>query len=151
MDLKIETYLPLFFIVLGIGFILGGILNILEYTVLAIGTITIGLALVTTQSRLEINPEQKYYREYVWILGSKWGEKIKYNEVQNFFLKETRKKQVYAQTYKNHYASGQHFNGYLKFSENQKILIGDSSSKDWVLNRIKKMNSNLGVEIRDLT
>jgi hypothetical protein len=149
MDFKIKNYLPLFFIVLGIGLMVGGLYSILERTLLAIGLFLIGLILTTTQDRLEINFDEKYYREYIWTLGLKWGEKIKFNQIQYFYVTKSNKSQVYGQTYKNHYVTGTHFNGYIKFSEDEKILVADGSSKDWVLKRLKKINSKLGLELKD--
>jgi hypothetical protein len=149
MDFKIKNYLPLFFIVLGVGLMVGGLYSILERTLLAIGLFLIGLILTTTQDRLEINFDEKYYREYIWTLGLKWGVKIKFNQIQYFYLTKSKKSQVYGQTYKNHYVTGSHFNGYIKFSDNEKILVADSSSKDWVLKRLKRINSKLGLEVKD--
>jgi hypothetical protein len=149
MDFKIKNYLPLFFMILGVGLMVGGVYSILEKTFLSIGLLLIGLVLVTTQCRLQINFDEKYYREYVWTLGLKWGEKIKFNQIQYFYLTKTKKVQVYGQTYKNHYVTGTHFNGYIKFSDNEKILVADGSSKDWVLKRLKKINSKLGLEVKD--
>ncbi len=149
MDFKIKNYLPLFFIVLGVGLMVGGLYSILERTVLAIGLFFIGLILTTTQDRLEINLDEKYYREYIWTLGLKWGEKIKFNQIQYFYLTKSKRSQVFGQTYKNHYATGTHFNGYIKFSDKEKILIADGSSKDWVLKRLKKINSKLELEVKD--
>lgn len=149
MDFKIRNYLPLFFIVLGVGLTVSGLYSVLEKTLLSIGLFLIGLILATTQYRLEINFEKKYYREYVWTLGLKWGEKIKFHQIQYFYLTKSKKSQVFGQTYKNHYVTGAHFNGYLKFSDNEKILIADGSSKDRVLNRLKNINSKLGLEVKD--
>jgi hypothetical protein len=105
MDVKIKNYLPLFFIVLGVGLMVGGLYGILERTLLAIGLFLTGLVLTTTQDRLEINLDEKYYREYIWTLGLKWGEKIKFNQIQYFYLTKSKKSQVYGQTYKNHYVT----------------------------------------------
>jgi hypothetical protein len=149
MDVRVKNYLPLFFIVLGVGLMIGGLYSVREKTLLFIGLFFIGLILSTTQYRLEINFDKKYYREYVWTLGLKWGEKIRFNQIQYLYLTKVKKSQVYGQTYKNHYVTGAHFNGYIKFSDNEKILIGDSSSKDWVLKRLKKINSRLRVEVKD--
>jgi hypothetical protein len=149
MDFKIKNYLPLFFMILGVGLMVGGLYSILEKTFLSIGLLLIGLVLVTTQCRLQINFDEKYYREYVWTLGLKWGEKIKFNQIQYIYLTKTKKHQVYGQTYKNHYVTGTHFNGYIKFSDNEKILVADGSSKNWVLKRLKKINSKLGLEVKD--
>jgi hypothetical protein len=34
-------------------------------------------------------------------------------------------------------------------SEKDKILIGDSSSKDWVVRRVAKINERLALEVKD--
>ncbi len=149
MDFKIKNYLPFFFAVLGVGLMIGSVFGIAEKTLLSIGLFLVGLILVTTQYRLEINLDKKYYREYVWILGLRSGQKIKFNQIQYLYLTRSKKTQVYGQTYKNHYVTGTHFNGYIKFSDEEKILIGDSSSKDWVLKRLQKVGSKLGLEIKD--
>ena len=149
MDFKIKNYLPLFFIVLGIGLMIGGVYSIREKTFISIGLLFIGLILATTQHRLEINFEKKYYRQYVWTLGLKWGEQIGFNQIQFLYLTKSKKSQVYGQTYKSHYVTDTHFNGYIKFGDNERILVGDSSSKDWVLNRLKKINLKLRLEVKD--
>lgn len=149
MDFRIKNYLPLFFTVLGLGLIVIGILNVLDRFVLASGSFIMASVFITTQYRLEINLKEKYYREYVWLLGLKFGDRVKYETMQYFYITKSKKSLIYGQTYKNHYVTGQHFNGYLKFSEDNKILIGDNSSKDWVLKRIKKFNAKLGLEIKD--
>jgi hypothetical protein len=149
MDFKIKNYLPFFFVVLGVGLMVGGILGIAEKTFLCLFLFLIGFILVSTQSRLEINFDKKYYREYVWTLGLRWGEKIKFDQLQYLYLTKSKKSVVYGQTYKNHYVTGAHFNGYLKFSENEKILVVDGSSRDSVLKRLNQINSKLGLELKD--
>lgn len=151
MDFRVKNYLPLFFTVLGLGFIVIGMLNIMDRFLIASGLFVIGVIFITTQSRLEINLTEKYYREYVWCLGLKFGDKVKFNAIQYFYLTKSKKSLIYGQTYKNHYVTGQHFNGYLKFGEDVKILIGDNSSKDWVLKRINKLNSRFNLEVKDYT
>jgi hypothetical protein len=149
MDFKLRNYLPFFFIVLGIGLMAGALISILGNVLAAIGLFLVGFILTTTQDRLEINFDEKYYREYVWILGLKWGEKIEFSQIQYFYLTRSKKSVVYGQTYKNHYVTGTHYNGYIKFSEDDKILIADGSSKGWVLNRLRKINSKLRLEVKD--
>jgi len=149
MDFKIKNCLPLFFVVLGIGLMIGGLYSILENPILSIGFLFIGLILVTTQYRLEINFKKKYYCAYVWIVGLRLGEKRPFNQIQYLYVTKSKRSQVYGQTYKNHYATGTYFNGYLKFSDNEKILVADSSSKDWLLKRLQTINSKLELEIKD--
>ncbi len=149
MDFKIKNYLPLFFFVSGIGIIIGGLYIVLETPFLSLGLILSGLVFTTTQYRLEINLKEKYFREYVWTLGFKWGEKMKYNKIQYFYITKSKKTQTYGQTYKNHYVTAGHFNGYLKIDNEEKIMIGDSSTKEWIVKRIEKLNKNLQLEIKD--
>jgi hypothetical protein len=149
MDFKIKNYLPFLFTALGTVLVVVGPLLILEKTLISIGLVITGLILATTQYRLEINFNEKYYREYIWILWLKRGEKIPFNEIQYLYLTKSKKTQIYGQTYKNHYITGDHFNGYIKFSEDEKILIGDSPSKEWVLKRLEKINSKLRLDVKD--
>lgn len=94
MDLKIKNYLPVFFIVLGAGLIVGGLYNVPEKTLLSIGLLFIGLVLVTTQYRLEIILK-KNYREYVWAIALKWGGKIKFDEIHYFYLSRPGRSPAY--------------------------------------------------------
>jgi hypothetical protein len=149
MDFKIKNYLPLFFIVLGSGFVLIGIFGIIEKPGVSLTLILAGILFTTTQNRLEINRNRKYYRKYVWILGIKYGEKIAFDELQYIYITKSRRSQVYGQSYKNHSFIGEHFNVYLKLSDRDKVLIGDGSSRDWVLKKIAKINKQLALEVRD--
>lgn len=149
MDFKVANYLPTFFVAAGIGFIIGGPFIIAGNLWLGIGLMLLGVILITTQYRMEINMTQKYYREYVWFLGIKTGAKIPFEEIHYFYITRSKKTKVYGQTYKNHYVTGACYNGYTKFSENEKIFIGDSDSKDSILERIAKINTVLKLDIMD--
>jgi hypothetical protein len=151
VDFKIDNWASLPFIVLGVALIIGGLFIIPVKPLPAIALIIAGLVLSTTHNRLEVNLKEKSYREYVRVLGIKWGSKIKFDEVRYFYLTKSKVNQIYGQTYKNHYVTVTRFNGYLKFNEDEKIAIGNSQSKDSLLKKIKKVNANLGLEIKDFS
>jgi hypothetical protein len=151
VDFKTKNHIPLSLILLGIGLVIGGLFIIIHEPFPGIGLIVMGVVLSTMQNRLALNLKEKSYREYVWILGIKLGGKIKFEEIQYFYITKSKVSQVYGQTYKNHYVTVTRFNGYLKFSDDEKIAVGNSASKDSLLKKIKKVNEDLGLEIKDFS
>lgn len=149
MNTRVENYLPIHLVTLGIGFCVAGLIYITTNPVIGLGLILAGLILSTTHHRLEVSSKDKYYREYVWVLGLKRGEKINFNEIKYWYITKSKTSQEYGPVYWRLNTNGQSFNGYLKFNDKENIFIGHSLSKGRLINKIKRINSSLKLDIKD--
>lgn len=109
----------------------------------------ISLIIFTTHYRLRIDPENKVYHDYLWILGFRSGEKGKFITLEYLFIK----KNTVSQTMRLRVASStiqkDVFDGYLKFSDQHKIHLLTLSSKENLINRLKFMAALLKTRIID--
>jgi hypothetical protein len=149
MDFKVGNYVPIHLTAVGIGLFAGGIFYLTENIIVGIVMIAIGLLLSTTQYRLQISMANKYYREYVWILGIKWGKKITFDKVDYWYITKSKTSQEYGPVYWRIHTDGHTYNGYLKFDDMDKIFVGDSAMKNRLINKITKVNAKLKLEIKD--
>ena len=77
IDFKTSTYFSVAIIFLGVGFLVVGLAALLTNTILALILLLISAITLTTHYRLTIDFNKKVFRDYVWILGLKNGDKGK--------------------------------------------------------------------------
>jgi hypothetical protein len=107
----------------------------------------LGIIIITTHYGVEIDANSKSYREYTWFLGLKNGKRETYDSIQYFFLKPGRVSRTYNSRIQSTTIRDIEYNGFLKFSESEKVHIVSDSEKqkalDKILNLALKLNTNV--------
>jgi hypothetical protein len=111
----------------------------------------IGLLVVTSQNRFEIDRINKLYHNYVWVLGNKTGAPQKFETLDYLFLKTNREKTVLHSQIQTTNLRNTVFDGYLRFSETEKILLFRSKSKGEVIKKIHPISVQLHLRVVDYT
>jgi hypothetical protein len=150
VDCKTSLYFPLTFIFFGALLGVGGIALVVSGSpVIGVVLLLVGLVLLTTHYRLAINFDKKTYHDYVWILGLKHGEKVKFENIEYLFIKKSRVSQTMSVRVASSTIQKEVYDGYLKFSEKDKIHLLTKDNKNDLIAKLKEISSALKVKIVD--
>jgi hypothetical protein len=150
VDFKTSLYFPLTFIFFGGLLGVGGIALVVSGSpVIGAVLLLVGLVLLTTHYRLAINFDKKTYHDYVWILGLKQGEKVRFENIEYLFIKKSRVSQTMSVRVASSTIQKEVYDGYLKFSEKDKIHLLTKDNKNDLIAKLKEISSALKVKIVD--
>jgi len=149
IDIRTAPYFP-------IAGRIGGI--ILAFAGLAIASVNIyfglalvigGVILVTTHYRLTIDFTSRIYRDYTWILGFKSGEKGRFEHIEYLFINKNKVTQTMSARVISTTIERYDYNGYLKFSETQKIHLRSDADKKVLVAHMQLLAAKLGCRLLD--
>lgn len=151
IDLRLSNYFT------GMPFILGGILAPIGLMLLfspqpIVGAVMLvaGIAILTTHYRLQIDRETHQYIEYIWIFGMKAGhEKQRFDDIKYVFVKKIKVSQTLNSRASSTTIQKNQHEAYLKFSDQHKIHLITSDSKEAVLGKVRPIASQLSTRIID--
>ena len=135
-------FLGLFLLVVGLPVIF---VNIIGGLILCF----VSLVIFTTHYRLSIDLDNKIYHDYLWILGLRNGEKGKFNALEYVFIKKSNVTQTMRLRVASSTIRKEVFDGYLKFSEHDKIHLLTMDSKEGLIKNLKSISARLKVRIID--
>lgn len=149
IDFKTSGYFTGHIIFLGVFLLAIGLPLIFVNVIGGLILCFISLVILTTHYRLNIDLDNKTYHDYLWILGFRNGEKGKFNALEYLFIKmsnvtQTMRLRVVSSTIRKEV-----FDGYLKFSEHDKIHLLTMDSKESLIKKLKSISSRLKVRIID--
>lgn len=113
--------------------------------------VLVSLAVLTAHYRLRFDSLNKEYFDYVWFLGLRWGEYGRFEKIEYLFIKRNKVKQTVYSMMSAATIHSERYDGYLRISENNKIHLLSSRSKETVLKRLKSLALLLDVDILDYT
>ncbi len=150
IDFKTSAYFtgPVFF--LGIVLLVATPLVMINNLTAGLIIGIIGFIILTTHYRLKIDTDQKVYQDYVWILGlKKTDSTVRFDNIEYFFIKKNKVSQtmnyeVLSSTIKNEV-----FDGYLKFSDEDKVHIATEGKKENLIKKLKPLSIKLDLKIID--
>lgn len=129
IDIRIAPYFPIAGRIGGIIFAFAGLaiatVNVFFGVALVIG----GVLLVTTHYRIAIDFNSHTYRDYTWILGLKSGEKRRFERIEYIFINKNKVTQTMSARVISTTIERYDYNGYLKFSETNKIHLRSDANK----------------------
>jgi hypothetical protein len=150
VDIRISLYFPLTFIFFGTLSGVGGLALVFSGSpVIGLVLVVAGLILVTTHYRLAINFDKKTYHDYVWILGLKHGGKVKFENIEYLFIKKNKVSQTMRVRVASSTIQKEVYDGYLKFSEKDKIHLLTKDNKADLVARLNAISDALKVKIVD--
>lgn len=149
VDVKTSPYFSGSIIILGY-LLAGGGLPLL-FVSLPGGFISLFTAFIifSTHYRLRVDLNAKAYHDYLWILGFRYGERGTFENVEYLFIK----KSAFTQTMRLRVASStirkEVYDGYLKFSEQEKIHLLTMDKKEQLLARLRPVATQLKTRVID--
>ncbi|HRI79557.1 MAG TPA: hypothetical protein PLR06_08475 [Cyclobacteriaceae bacterium] len=109
------------------------------------------VVIFTTHYRLQINLDEKEYREWLWVIGFKIEEKKKFEKIEYLYIKKSIESQRLNSRGSSMVSRREVFDGYLKFSEENKIHIDTHTNKDKLLKKLNPIATALDTRIIDYT
>lgn len=150
-DFKTSNYFSgmpyiLGFILLPIGFIL----LFSPKIIVGVGLLVTGAAIVTTHFRLAINHNQKIYTEYISLFGMKVSKEVsRFEVIEYIFIKKSRVSQNLNSRASSTTIRKDQFDGYLKFSEDDKVHLFSFEDKSVLLKRLRPIARIINVRMID--
>ena len=140
------------------GLMVGGALLLLFGLVIATVQIWIGLVLMvvgsvilTTHYRFRINLSERVYCDYVWFMGLKIGAAKKFEHIEYFFIKTGQESRTMNMRVASTTIHKQIYDGYLRFSEQDKVHIATKDNREGILKKLSPMSDALKIPIMDYT
>ena len=109
----------------------------------------ISLIIFTTHHRLQVDFKNKVYRQYVWLLGLKRGEKVSFETIEYVFVKKNKVQQSMHSRVSTTTVHSEVYEGFLRFSEKDKIHLITSSKKGPLVKKLITIAGQLNVQILD--
>lgn len=113
--------------------------------------LVLGLVFVTSHYRLQIDWARKCYRDYVWVLGLRFGRWESFERIEYLFIKKNQMRQNMNSMLSTTTLHVAVYDGYLRLSEKNKIHLLTSRNKETVLKKLQALASLLQVDILDYT
>lgn len=149
VDFKTSGYFSWTIIFLGFVLAFVGFLFIIENPVVGVIQLLISLIIFTTHYRLKIDFDNKVFHDYLWILGLKNGDKVKFETIEYLFIKKSKVSQTMSVRVASTTIRKEVYDGYLKFSEQEKIHLITKDSKKDLVKKLREISTSLKVKIID--
>lgn len=150
-DFKTSNYFTgmpyvLGFVLVPIGF---GLLFSPKFIVGAV-ILSAGVVMLTTHVRLTVDLKQKKYTEYISLVGLKLDKEIhSFEQLEYVFIKKKRVSQTLHSRVSSNTIQKDQFDGYLKFSENDKVHLMTFDSRENLVKRLRPIATSLNTRIID--
>jgi hypothetical protein len=109
-----------------------------------------GITILTTHYRLFIDLKQKSYMEYVSLLGLKVGrDRGRFEHIEYIFIKKSRVSQVLNSRVQSTTIHKWQYDGYLKFSEQNKIHLITLENRVKLKAKLSVMATQLNTKVID--
>lgn len=149
VDFKTAPYFSGIFILLGVFLLSVGLLLLSTQIIASLILFFFSLIIFTSHYRLLIDFDTKTFHDYVWFLGFKNGEKGKFERVEYLFVKKNTVSQKMQLKAANSTIRKEVYDGYLKFSDAEKIHILTKDNKKDVLAKLQEISGKLNTKIVD--
>jgi len=108
-----------------------------------------GLIFITTHYRLTVDLSNKAYHDYVWFLGFRSGEKGTFNAIEYLFIKKSNVSQTMNLRVASSTIQKEVYDGYLKFSGQEKLHLLTKDSKEDLIKKMKSISGSLKTSLVD--
>lgn len=149
MDYRLARYFSNQWIFVGFLLLAGGAVLIFKTLVGGVILVLISVVIFTTHYRLAIDLNKKSYYDYVWLLGLKFGDKGIFEKIEYIFIKKNKISQTMNTRVSSTTIRKEVYDGYLKFSEENKIHLVTQDSKQQVVSKLVEIATKLNAKIFD--
>jgi hypothetical protein len=151
-NFKTSSYFPATAVIFGVLLLPVGVILLFAYVAAGLAVLLTGIILLTTHYRLEIDLENKTFFDYVSFMGFlKSGERGRFDTVQYLFINTNRVSQTVNSRVSTMTVKKMVFDGYLKFSDENKIHITTKNYKDNLVKKLRPISDQLNIPIIDYT
>ena len=151
VDFKTSAYASGTMYFVGIVLVFAGLLMLAANNLVGLGLLIVSVLILTTHYRLKIDFENKLFHDYLWILGMKYGEKGKFEKVEYLFVKTSKVSQTMYMKSLSTTIRKDVFDGYLRFSADNKVHLMTLDSKDELIRKLKVIAGKVKTRIVDYT
>lgn len=149
VDFKTSNYFAAYIYLSGFVFIVLGLTVFVIKPILSVVLFWAGLIFVTTHYGLAIDLANKSYHDYIWFLGFRTGEKGKFNTIEYIFIKESNVSQTMQLRGAATTIRKEVYDGYLKFSDQEKLHLQTLDSKTSLIKKMKSISGKLKTKLID--
>lgn len=149
IDMKTSGYFSGPIIFSGILLLFTGLLVIATHGPVGLIMLLISIIIFSTHYRLKVDFDNKVFHDYLWILGIKHGEKGRFDNVEYLFIKRSKVSQTMRLRAVSTTIRKDVYDGYLKFSETNKIHLLTEDDKSELIRKLKIMSEQLNSKIVD--
>lgn len=154
IDLNTGRVFPMAFIFFGFLLSVAGLWLILTGNSL-VGIILLPAALFVlfTNYGVEVDPNHKYFNEYLNIVGVRKDNKIEYSAITNLYIVKTKISQR-ATSYGGRISTfhDEVYEAYLRFEGyNDRVFLLEDKKKERVFEKLKSLSVQLNISIEDRT
>lgn len=148
-DFMMSAYFSWPFICLGVVSLVVAIPVMNANTIAGLVMCLVSLAIFTTHYRLRIDLSNKLAHDYLWILGFKNGNLIKFETLEYLFIKKNRISQQMNHIVASSTIRNEVYDGYLKLSGQNVIHLATQKNKTALLKKLTRISAVLNLRIID--
>jgi hypothetical protein len=126
-----------------------GIVGIISNLFLGIIILVVCVIIFTTHYRLNVDFDNKVFLDYVWILGFRRGDIKRFETIEYIFIKTSKVSETMHARIASTTIRKEVFDGYLKFSEDEKIHLMTMDDKNDLIQKLKPISEKLNSRIID--
>jgi hypothetical protein len=153
IDIRFGSLFPWPFRFIAAIVLLVGLFLIVEKTFLSLGLMLFGGFILSGFEGTEINRTEKFYVDYKSFFFLKSGDKTKYGDIEKIFVNTSKTKQRLYTAHTSHSWSFENleFNGFIKFSDGEKVQLLRKRKKSELLKELNRVATFLNVPVEDKT
>lgn len=151
IDFNTGPYFPRSIIFLGVLILLPGIFIAKIHILATLPFWLISVIIFTTYNGLELDRTRNLYREYVGMLGMKWGTWQPFAAPEYIFIKRNKVSQTMRGRISSSTMHTEEYTGFLRFSEENKIRLAATRDKATLLEKLNPIAAGLQLDILDYT
>jgi hypothetical protein len=147
IDVFVNHCFPFHFIAVGVVFIVVGFIILMMHPLASVLLFIIGIALTSTHYRLVVDPGQKIYKEYLWIMGFKKGEDVSFQKIEFIYLNKLNIKSGYGYVSRIN-VNDTIYKGFIKLSDAEPVFIGESKNEQKLIKKVERISRDINIELR---
>lgn len=120
----------------------------LNFLLLAVFAV-LAVLTITTRYAVEINTVEGWYKEYVWVLGLKRGEAVRYSAIEYLFINKGTVSQTTSSQIKSTTVTRDEYRGFIKFDGNEKIHILTNNNQDALVRQMSAVARDMNARLID--
>lgn len=149
LDFKTSGYFPGTFIFTAVILCMVAVPVIFMNIIAGLIMLLVSVIIFTTHYRFSLDLEHKVFHDHVWILGFRSGEKKKFERIEYLFIKTNTVSQTMNLKAASTTIRKEVYDGYIKFSENEKVHLITKDSKKDLITKLLPISKALNVKVID--
>ncbi len=120
--------------------------------ILAIVCLIVGIAITTSTYGFQIDPENKSYREYMFLMGFKFGKWHSYEFIEKIFINSIiQSERIYSRANQGYTVKKRKLASFLKFTDGRKIRLYEDENRPALMLKLNMVAKDLSTHIEDNT